>query len=64
MQVKLRELDGVDEAMNLAALAGDARVGSRNPPGFYGTESARRALNLGPFVADAAPMAEASRCSA
>jgi len=40
------------------ALAGDARVGSRNPPGFYGTESARRALNLGPFVADAAPMTD------
>ena len=40
------------------ALTGDARVSSRNPPGFYGTDAARRALNLGPFVADAAPMAE------
>ncbi len=38
------------------ALAGDARVSSRNPPGFYGTDAARRALNLGPFVAEAAPM--------
>ncbi|MSP48322.1 MAG: DUF4159 domain-containing protein [Alphaproteobacteria bacterium] len=41
-----------------AALVGDARVDSRHPPGFYGTESAKRALNLGPDVADAAPMAE------
>ena len=40
------------------ALVGEARIGSRNPPGFYGTEASRRALNLGPFVADAAPMAE------
>ncbi|MBM3545577.1 MAG: DUF4159 domain-containing protein [Alphaproteobacteria bacterium] len=40
------------------ALVGDARVGSRNPPGFYGTESARRALNLGPFVADAAALTQ------
>jgi hypothetical protein len=39
------------------ALLGDERVGSRHPPGFYGTDSARRALNLGPFVADAAPLA-------
>ena len=40
------------------ALIGDARVSSRNPPGFYGTDSARRALNLGPFVADAVPLGE------
>lgn len=40
------------------ALAGDDRVGSRHPPGFYGTDSARRALNLGPFVADAVPLGE------
>jgi hypothetical protein len=39
------------------ALVGDARVGSRHPPGFYGTESARRALNLGPFVAEVGPLA-------
>ena len=43
------------------ALIGDDRVGSRHPPGFYGTDSARRALNLGPFVADAAPLAELPR---
>ena len=41
-----------------AALTGEARIGARNPPGFYGTESARRALNLGPFVAEAQPLTD------
>ncbi|MBM3531891.1 MAG: DUF4159 domain-containing protein [Alphaproteobacteria bacterium] len=40
------------------AVLGDARVGSRHPPGFYGTDTSRRALNLGPFVADAAALTE------
>ncbi len=56
----IETLDGFGRATapppSAVALTGDARVSSRNPPGFYGTDAARRALNLGPFVAEAAPM--------
>jgi hypothetical protein len=31
-------------------------VGPRNPPGYYGSDTARRALNLGPAVGYLAPM--------
>lgn len=36
----------------------DARAGSRSPPGYYGTDAARRALNLSPGVAVHAPLGE------
>ncbi len=32
-------------------------IGPRHPPGYYGASGARRALNLGPLVRDAAAMA-------
>ena len=35
----------------------DARPGPRTPPGYYGTESERRALNLGPSVGALKPLA-------
>ncbi|MBK8173872.1 MAG: DUF4159 domain-containing protein [Rhodospirillales bacterium] len=34
----------------------DTAVGPRHPPGFYGTTGARQAFNLGPRVADPAPL--------
>lgn len=35
----------------------EARPGPRTPPGFYGTEVERRALNLGPMIGNLAPLA-------
>lgn len=35
---------------------GETRVGPRHPPGFYGTEDSRRALNLGDTVTSLAPL--------
>lgn len=35
----------------------DARPGPRTPPGYYGTDRSRRALNLGPAVGTLAPLA-------
>ena len=35
----------------------EARPGARTPPGYYGTEAERRALNLGPSVGDLKPLA-------
>jgi hypothetical protein len=40
-----------------APLLGEVRIGPRHPPGFYGGDATRRALNLGPAVAEAKPMA-------
>ncbi len=37
---------------------GDARVGPRTPPGFYGSETSRRALNLGAHIDSLAPIAD------
>ncbi|MDH3231369.1 MAG: DUF4159 domain-containing protein [Alphaproteobacteria bacterium] len=34
-----------------------ARPGPRTPPGYYGTEAERRALNLGPSLGDLKPLA-------
>lgn len=39
-----------------AARIADARAGPRSPPGYYGTDAARRALNLSPGVAVHAPL--------
>jgi len=35
----------------------DAEPGPRTPPGYYGTDAERRALNLGPALGDLAPLA-------
>lgn len=34
----------------------DAKPGARTPPGYYGTDAERRALNLGPSVGDLEPL--------
>ena len=39
-----------------AAAFADTQAGPTAPPGFYGTDTARRALNLGPAVADLQPI--------
>jgi len=36
---------------------GPGAIGPRHPPGYYGANGARRALNLGPLVRDSAAMA-------
>jgi len=43
---------GAEALPPTAARTAPVQVGPRHPPGFYGTDSAREALNLGPALAD------------
>ncbi len=43
-------------AATISGPAGEARAAPGSPPGYYGSDGARRALNLSPGIADFAPL--------
>ncbi|TAD90310.1 MAG: DUF4159 domain-containing protein [Alphaproteobacteria bacterium] len=59
----LETLDGFGRLVQAPATAGSlaagsTEVGPRTPPGFYGTESVRRALSLGQSVTETSPLSD------
>ena len=54
---RLGEPAAAARAIAASSLA-EARIGPHRPPGFYGTEQARRAVNLGAGIQELAPIAD------
>ncbi len=55
-----RQIPPANTATIQAAQFSDATASAETPPGYYGTETARQALNLGPSLPDLQPIATLS----